>query len=149
MDERGMIEAEAGDRAALICASYRRLTGEKLVGEGQDLWSAPIAVVAHDTRPDPRFFYANRLALELFRMRAVQFNGMESRFSTGETDRAERAAMLGELEARDVVRGYRGVRVAGDGTRFVIENAVIWNLRDDAGERCGQAAAFANWQLLG
>ncbi len=144
-----MIEAEAGDRAALICASYRRLTGAPLLSEGTKLWRAPVAVVAHGTQPEPRFFYANRLALDLFRMSAVQFIGMESRFSAGETDRAERAAMLAELEKRDVVRGYRGVRVAGDGTRFVIENAVIWNLRDDAGKRCGQAAAFAEWHLLG
>ena len=144
-----MIEEHAGDRAGLICASYHRLTGASLFGEAHDLWSAPVAVVAHDTRPNPCFFYANRLALDLFRMSAARFIGMESRYSAGETDRAERAAMLAELDARDVVRGYRGVRVAGDGTRFVIENTVIWNLHGDTGERRGQAAAFAKWQLLG
>ena len=149
MDERSMIEEHAGDRAGLICASYHRLTGASLFGEAHDLWIAPVAVVAHDTRPNPCFFYANRLALDLFRMSAAQFIGMESRYSAGETDRAERAAMLAVLEARDVVRGYRGVRVAGDGTRFVIENAVIWNLRDETGKRRGQAAAFAEWHLLG
>jgi hypothetical protein len=40
------------------------------------------------------------------------------------------------------------VRIAADGTRFRIEDAVIWNLVDEAGHRQGQAAAFGNWTML-
>ena len=145
MDERATIEASAGERVALIAASYARLTGEAL---GADLWHAPSAIVAHGTEPNPRFFYANRQALSVFRMTASQFIGMESRLSAGEADRDERAAMLAQLAQRNVVRGYRGVRVAADGSRFTIENAVIWNLLDEHGVRHGQAAAFAEWAAL-
>jgi hypothetical protein len=145
VDEHAIIEASAAGRQALIAASYHRLTGEVLA---QDLWTAPVAVVAHGTEASPRFFYANRLALDLFRMRADQFIGMESRFSAGPADRDERAAMLAGLNAANVVRGYRGVRVAGDGTRFTIDNAVIWNLLDERGTHQGQAAAFGTWHSL-
>ena len=145
MDERAIMEASSAGRNALIADSYYRLTGEALAA---DLWTAPTAVVAHGTEPSPRFFYANRRALSLFRMTASQFIGIESRLSAGPADRAERAAMLAQLNAANVVRGYRGVRVAGDGTRFTIENAVIWNLLDEAGQNHGQAAAFADWEPL-
>jgi hypothetical protein len=134
------------DEPPIIAASYLRLTGEFLASG--PLWTAPVAVVAHGTEASPRFFYANRLALDLFRMSADQFVGMESRLSAGPADRAERATMLAQLNAANVVRGYRGVRVAGDGTRFTIENAVIWNLLDERGQHHGQAAAFATWHLL-
>jgi len=146
MDERAIIEGSAGARAALIAASYARLTSEVLAG---DLWTTSTAVVAHGTEPSPRFFYANRQALSLFRMTAARFISMESRLSAGPADRADRAAMLAQLDATNVVRGYRGIRVASDGTCFTIENAVIWNLLDAHGQHHGQAAAFAQWEPLG
>jgi len=142
MDEQALMERSAGARLALIAESYARLTGAPLVPGGEPLWSAPLAVVAHGMEASPRFFYANRLALDRFKMPAAQFIGMESRFSAGPADRAERAAMLAGLDARDVVQGYSGLRVASDGSFFRIEGAVIWNLVDEAGRRHGQAAAF-------
>jgi len=147
MDDRAKIAASAESRLTLIAASYHRLTGAPLAGGGE-LWDAPIAVVAHGTEAIPRFFYANRLALDLFKMSAGTFIGMESRLSAGPADREERAAMLARLNAAEVVTGYGGVRVAGDGSTFPIENAVIWNLLDEAGQRHGQAAAFADWRAI-
>ena len=138
--DRAIMQASAASRLALIAASYRRLAGEPLLGDGQELWFAPFAVVAHGTEAVPRFFYANHAALALFAMKARSFVGMESRLSAPEEDRAERAAMLARLEAADILTGYRGVRVGGDGRRFAIEDAVIWNLVDEAGARHGQAA---------
>ena len=140
------MEASAGARLALLGESFARLTGHALCPG--DVWDAPLAVVAHDTQAPPLFFFANRLALDLFRMTPAQFIGLPSYKSAEPALREERAAMFTKLEADDVVRGYNGVRIAADGTRFRIEDAVIWNLVDEAGVRHGQAAAFGRWVLL-
>lgn len=145
-DDRETMELSAGPRLALLGDSFYRLTGSPLAAG--DLWSAPIAVVAHGTQDPPLFFYGNRMALDLFGMQPAQFIGLPSYRSAEPGHRAERAAMLAKLDAHDVVTGYRGVRVAADGTRFCIEDAVIWNLVDAAGTRHGQAAAFDRWTML-
>ena len=144
-DERAMRES-AGARLALLGDSFARLTGRALV-EGE-LWSAPLAVVAHDTSDPPRFFYANKLALKLFRMTAAQFIGLPSYNSAEPAAREERAQIFVKLESDNVVAGYTGVRIAADGTRFRIKDAVIWNLVDEAGQRHGQAAAIDEWANL-
>ncbi len=145
-DDRDRMDLSAGPRLALLGDSFSRLSGAPLC-EG-DVWNAPLAVVAHDTQDPPLFFYGNRMALDLFRMTPAQFIGLPSYRSAEPALRDERAAMLAMLEAHDVVTGYRGIRVAADGTRFCIEDAVIWNLVDDTGLRHGQAAAFDRWTML-
>jgi hypothetical protein len=44
--------------------------------------------------------------------------------------------------------GYRGVRVAKSGRRFVIEDGIVWELIDADGRRHGQAAAFSSWRSV-
>ena len=51
--------------------------------------------------------------------------------------------------ARDgFVDDYRGVRISGTGKRFLIEQAIIWNLVNNEGDRVGQAATFSDWKSL-
>ncbi len=138
--ERHFVEQCAGDRLALIAASFDRLTGESLVPDGADLWTLPLPVLAHDTQASPRFIYANRAALSQFRMGARDMIGMESRRSAEPDLRAARQAMFDRLESANVVTGYEGIRIAADGSRFRMVDAVIWNLVDEAGQRHGQAA---------
>ena len=145
MDDATRVQASAGDRLALIEASFERLTGRPLVQPGEALWSMPRAVVAHGTEDVPRFFYGNRLALELFAMRAGQFIGLPSHESAEAGLREERAAMLARLERHDLVDDYSGVRIAADGSPFRIQRATVWNLLDENGVRHGQAATFADW----
>jgi len=145
MENRHAMQQSAGERIALIESSFERLMGRALVVGGGDLWSAPNAVVAHGTQDPPLFFYGNAIALNLFRMDAGQFIGLPSYRSAEPALREERAAMLARLEADDVVTGYRGIRIAADGSRFSIEEAIIWNLVDEAGQRHGQAATFDKW----
>ena len=143
------MEARAGaERLALIEASFARLAGRALVDAGQSMWSAPRAVLAHGLESPPCFFYANALALRLFRMSPVQFLGLPSHLSAEPGERAERAALFARLEAADIVEGYGGIRIAADGQRFRMTDAVIWNLVDAAGQRRGQAATFASWEML-
>lgn len=144
-DDRDAMEMSAGDRLALIEESYARVTAENLVPEGDSLWSMPHAVVAHGIESPPLFFYANRAALGLFRMGAADFISLPSYRSAEPDLREERAAMLARLDEHDVVMNYSGIRVAADGTRFRIQDAVIWNLVDARGTRHGQAAAITTW----
>lgn len=70
-------------------------------------------------------------------------------YKSAETQhREERAAMLARLQASDIVTGYAGIRIAADGSRFRIRDAVIWNLRDHAGVLHGQAAWFERVEPL-
>ncbi len=149
MDNRQAVRDNAGERIALIESSFERLTGRPLVVGRRELWSAPNAVVAHDTQDPPLFFYANAIALNLFRMDASRFLGLPS-YKSAEAggEREERARMFTKLEADDIVSGYSGIRIAADGTRFRIEDAIIWNLVDEDGVRHGQAATFDKWTPL-
>jgi len=148
MDEREKMAASAGPRLALIAQSFERLTGTPLAASPDAMWDAPRAIVAHGTEEVPRFFYGNRLALGLFAMTAEQFIGLPSHKSAEPALREERAAMLAQLATSDVVDDYSGVRVAADGRRFHIEQATVWNLRDEDGTLHGQAATFADWRWL-
>jgi len=150
---RSAMADSAGDRLALIAASFARLAGRALVerspgGIEQALWQAPRAIVAHGTELEPLFLYGNRLALTLFEMRAAEFIGLPSYRSVEAAMRGERARMFERLERGDMIDDYAGVRIAASGRRFAIERAQVWNLVDELGRRHGQAATFAEWRTL-
>lgn len=147
-DPSETIRRHAGQRLAILLESYRRLTGQVLARDAQALWKAGFAVLAHDRSSPPEFFYANARALALFKRTASQMIGLPSHLSAQPDARADRAAIFARLEAEDIVTGYSGIRVAADGSRFRIVDAVIWNLRDSAGTLHGQAARIARVQLL-
>ena len=56
--------------------------------------------------------------------------------------------MLAEVAARGFIDDYSGVRTAHTGQRFLIEQATVWNLTDEKGQPCGQAATFREWRLI-
>jgi hypothetical protein len=103
---------------------------------------AELAVVAHDTQPDPCFVYANVAAQRCFERPWAQLVGMPSRFSAEAPERGARAAMLEQVARFGFLRDYRGVRISGSGRRFWIEGGVIWNVRRADGALWGQAACF-------
>jgi len=149
MDPEHFLADHAGPRLALIVESHARLTGRPLLGEGEALWSAPFAVLAHGLEADPIFFYGNRQALQLFEVSAENLVRMASRLSAEAPGRAERARLLDQVARRGFIADYAGVRVATSGRRFRIEQATVWNLADASGQVHGQAAAFASWTPLG
>lgn len=146
--DQKIVEDCAGKRLNFLLNSYARVVGHPLAASTDELWHTPAAIVAHGTEDDPLFCYANACALTLFKMRADKFVGMPSRQSAEPEHRDERAAMLAKLEAEDAVTGYSGVRIAADGSRFRINDAVIWNVRDEQGELVGQAAWFEDMDFL-
>ena len=138
---------QARARIALVADSYRRLLGRDLVAGNGDpvaaLWAAPLAILAHGTGMDPVFFFANRVALAAFEATPAAITAMPSRLSAEPLAREERQALLDRVSAEGFIADYAGVRISALGRRFRIEQAVVWNLLDEAGVRHGQAACFA------
>ncbi len=141
--------------ARLIVDSHQRVVGRPLVPAcGDDhalwraLWNAPRVVVAHDTQPDPVFWYGNRLALELFELDWAAFTALPSRYSAEPLAREERAALLERVSRFGFIDDYAGVRISSTGKRFRIRKATVWNLIDIEGVYRGQAASFSDWETV-
>jgi hypothetical protein len=105
-------------------------------------------IVAHGTETDPIFFYGNQLALSCFEMDFASFTRLPSRFSAEPLLREERDALLARVRDHGFIDDYAGVRVSATGKRFRIEQATVWNLLDESGQRHGQAATFERWLPL-
>lgn len=135
---------------ALLTESYARLVGAPLVPPGKDAdWlyrEAPFVVVAHSTDQDPKFIYANKAAQKCFEYSWEEFMSLPSRLSAEAPDRAERQSLLDEVARNGFLSGYRGLRVAKSGRRFIIEDGVVWELLDRDGMKHGQAATFLSWR---
>jgi hypothetical protein len=150
MTDLPAVTEETLRRLGLLVSSYRRLTGKHLIDPNaadlwQACWAAPRVIVAHGTEADPIFFYGNQLALSCFELDFAGFTRLPSRYSAEPLLREERDALLARVSARGFIDDYAGVRVSASGKRFRIEQAVVWNLLDDAGQRHGQAATFERW----
>ncbi len=143
---------DARRKIARIATSYEALAGHPLVEPGDDvasaLWSAPAAIVAHGTEPDPVFFFGNETALRLFEMSFAAFTQLPSRLSAEPLQREERARLLGRVAQSGLITDYAGIRISATGRRFQIANCAVWNLTDEAGRPAGQAACFSDWTML-
>ncbi|WP_426314063.1 MEKHLA domain-containing protein [Methylobacterium fujisawaense] len=137
------------DFFALLTGSYARRLGESLVPAGADAaWlyaAAPFAVLAHDGGADPRFVYGNRAAQACFGYAWDELIGLPSRLSAEAPERAARQSLLDAVTRDGFSGGYRGLRIAKDGRRFWIDQAVVWQLDRD-GTNMGQAATFSAWR---
>lgn len=138
----------------LLNSFARRLKRELLprsgdaVEEARRLFSAPFVVVSHTPVADPILNYGNQTALSLWELPWDQFTQTPSRLTAEPMHRDERARLL-ERTARDgYVDDYRGIRISSGGKRFLIEQAIIWNLDDEQGHFAGQAATFDKWTWL-
>ena len=135
---------------ALLTESYARLVGTPLVPPGRDAtWlyrDAPFVVLAHGPDPDPHFIYANKAAQDCFGYAWEEFLALPSRLSAETQDQAERQELLDQVHRDGFMSGYRGVRIAKSGRRFIIEDGVVWELIDAQGARHGQAATFSSWR---
>jgi hypothetical protein len=135
--------------------SFSKWTGGELIArsgnpadDAKRLFDAPFIVVSHGTQSDPILNYGNRAALKLWSLDWEQLTRMPSRLTAEPMHQAERAQFMAQVAREGFVRGYRGVRIASTGRRFYIEDATIWNVLDESGSVCGQAATFSKWQDL-
>lgn len=142
----------------LLAGSHARLIGEPLIkGEAADpgndaelaRWlyqDANFSILAHDTRTDPVFIYANRSAQICFEYDWDEITSLPSRLSAEAPDRVERQRLLDSVTRTGFIKDYRGLRIAKSGRRFWIENATVWQLIDETGTLHGQAAMFHGWR---
>lgn len=141
--------------AQILLESFRHWTGRSLIDrrgspevQARALFDAPFVVVSHDSQADPILNYGNRVALALWAMDWEEFSRTPSRHTAEPVDRAERERMLAEADARGFFADYRGVRISKNSRRFLVEDAIVWNLVDAEGRKCGQAATFSHWTFL-
>lgn len=138
--------------AELIVASHQRLVRRALLPPdstaddlARRLYQAPFCVLAHDTAPDPVFFYANLAAQQRFEMCWRDMVRLPSRLSAEPLLREERARLLACVRRQGFIDDYAGIRISASGRRFMIHRATVWNLVDADGRALGQAAAFSEW----
>jgi len=139
----------------LIVSSYQHLLQRELLPATPDavalahaLYHAPFVVLAHDTAPDPVFFYANLTAQSLFDMSWHDMVQLPSRHSAEPLQREERQRLLDCVRRQGYIDDYAGVRISATGKRFRIARASVWNLLDASAECVGQAASFSAWEAV-
>jgi hypothetical protein len=139
---------------ALLLGSYQHLLKQPLLdidaglSLGQQVYEADFALLSHNTDADPLFNYGNRTALDLFEFSWEEFIGMPSRLSAEPVNRDERERLLAQVSQRGFIDDYSGVRIAKSGKRFLIRQAVVWNVYDNNQQLYGQAAYFKDCELL-
>ncbi|MEQ1484652.1 MEKHLA domain-containing protein [Methyloglobulus sp.] len=143
------------DHVTLLSNSYQKLLGGELISKNHThdtlakaLFYAPFVVVSHNTATDPVFNYANLKALELFGFNWEEFTQLPSKLSAESIHQLERDKLLAEVSQNGYLASYQGIRITKTGSRFLIKNAVVWNLVDDDGNYAGQAAKFEDWEFL-
>jgi len=139
----------------LIRQSYSHWLLSELIPEGSSeldfakrLFEADFAVVTHNTGVDPVFNYANQKALELFEFDWLDFTCLPSKYSAEPVNQSERERLLATVTKNGYIDHYEGIRLSSTGKRFVIKNAVVWNLIDKYQAYQGQAACFKQWYYL-
>jgi hypothetical protein len=143
------------EHAAILLHSFEHWLGRPLIDasltpkeQARALFHAPFALVSHDTSADPVFNYANRQALALFETSWEEFTSLPSRLSAEPMHQQERERLLATVARQGYIDHYRGIRIAKSGSRFWIENAIVWNLLDAENRYVGQAAMFDRWDFL-
>ena len=151
-DEQNLYLAEHIDllRQSLLYYAGRDLIEPTLQGSdaAKAIYFAPFVVLSHNTAADPIFNYGNKSALDLFEISWQELTALPSRQSAEPPNREERAQLLQAVSSQGFMENYAGVRISKQGKRFLISDVTIWNLRDDAGRYCGQAAVYSRWQYL-
>ena len=144
------------DWTQLLLDSYRHWIGKDLVDrtatlqqQARMLFEVSFVVVSHGIEQDPILNYGNQAALNLWETSWEEFVKTPSRLTAELGDRIERGRMLERARVDGYFRGYRGVRISSTGRRFLVEQAVIWNVIDAMGNQIGQAATFSQWSSVG
>ncbi len=143
------------EHALLLLGSLKRWTGRDIVDstlplehQAQQLFEAPFVVASHDASADPVLNYGNKAALRLWEASWADFVVMPSRLTAEAMQRDERRQLLDEVTRNGFIDDYQGIRISTKGRRFLIKQATVWNLINEADEPCGQAVMFRDWQFI-
>lgn len=138
-----------------LLKSFRHWTGYSLLDStnqpevtAQKVFAAPFVVVSHGIEADPIFNYGNQIALNLWELDWHQFIQTPSRHTAEPSEQTDRDLLLQQAKEQGLIRNYQGVRISSTGKRFRIQNVLLWDVLDEEGKRCGQAATFDRWEML-
>ena len=136
-------------RATEILDSFRRRLGRDLVERSGDpaedarrLFDLPLAILAHDTSPQPLLDWVNRAAAEAFDATPETLLGRPSADTAPADAKAGRRTLFEELATRGFVTGYSGVRISLTGRRFIIDDVTVFEVTDASGRPAGHAAVI-------
>lgn len=116
--------------------------------QAERLFDSPFVVASHGVESDPILNYGNQAALDLWAMDWQIFTRTPSRLTAEAPNREERQRMLEQARTQGYISNYRGIRIASTGQRFLIDQAIIWNIHEPGGTMIGQGATFTSWQFL-
>jgi hypothetical protein len=135
--------------------SYTYWLGQELIirdgtaiEQAERLFNSPFVVASHGMQNDPVLNYGNQTALDLWEMDWCQFTQTPSRVTAEPVNREERARMLQQAKTQGYISDYRGVRISRSGKRFLVDQAIIWNICEPDGTLLGQGATFSGWSYL-
>jgi hypothetical protein len=138
-----------------IIDSYNNLTGLTLIPKNTKIVSlktyfdqVDFVLLSHGTEADPILNYGNQKALNLWEMSKAEFIQTPSRKTAEAPLQEERARLLQLVTSQGYINDYSGVRISKSGKRFQINQATVWNVCDENGQKIGQAATFQNWVFL-
>ena len=139
----------------LLCNSFQHWLGRELIErtggaeqQARALYYAPFVVVSHGMEADPILNYGNKIALDVWDLDWERFTRTPSRLTAEPVNQAERARMLARAQEKGFIDDYKGVRITGTGKRFLVQQAIVWNVVGSEGEQIGQAATFSKWMFL-
>lgn len=144
MDKHKLFQLNLLIHLEIIQNSYTQLTRKVLpLNSNNNLINAfdqcSLPIASHDNSSEPLFNYANRAALNLFKMTSKEMIGLPSRASALKVDQDERSFILEQVMKYGFVEHYHGKRVASDKSIVHIQDATIWNLLDREKKYYGQA----------
>lgn len=151
------LQPELLQHIQLLCYSFDHWTGNQLIPSSSNdfplkiansLFNADFVVVSHGTQSDPILNYGNQKALDLWKMDWQTFISTPSRYTAEPIERSEREQLLAQAKSQGYISDYRGIRIASNGDRFYINQAIIWNVIDRKGKLWGQAATFGDWEAI-
>lgn len=135
--------------------SYEKYSGNNLIAPqisemdlARQLYEAPFVLVSHNLEEDPIFNYSNKQAQELWELDWDKFTSMPSRLSAETIERTARREMLNEAQKLGIIKNYNGIRISSKGQKFIIKEAILWNVEDEKGNFLGQAATFSKWEFM-
>ena len=133
----------------LLAKSYKHFLKKNLITNLNDLNTANFVCASHYYYEDePKFIYGNQAALKLWELDQESFIGMPSKFTAEAVEREDRQKLLDEVNKNGYIKNYSGIRISSTGKRFMIKDAVVWNVLNEQEQTIGQAVKFEDYEYI-
>lgn len=139
----------SSEHAERLLSSFQRLTGKSLIAEGlsgkdryKALYDSEYPVLSHNADTDPLLNYSNAKGMEQFEISWDELVKTPSRYTAEPQTQEERNRLLKAVTDNGFIDDYQGVRISAKGNRFMVEEAIVWNVIDEDGSYWGQGAVL-------